>query len=173
LKYEISEVNALDQPGFVALLGGVFEHSPWVAERAWSRRPFADRAALHAAMVAEVMAAPVDAQLALICAHPELAGREATPLTADSAREQRGAGLDQCSPDELRRLHEMNAAWRARFGHPFIVAVKGLDRAAILARMEARVGSEPEAEREECLRQIARIAAFRLDALIEDPHVER
>jgi OHCU decarboxylase len=166
------ELNALPRERFVEALGGVFEHSPWVAEAAWPQRPYTHLQQLHAAMCAAVDAAGSEAQLRLIRAHPELAGKAALrgELTAASAAEQGGAGLDQCSPEEYARLQALNADYRARFGFPFILAVRGHTRQSILAAMQARLGNEPEAERAEALRQIGRIAAFRLGDMIGGPH---
>ena len=164
----LAELNAMDRAGFVASLGGVFEHSPWVADRAWAARPFASVAALHAAMVAAMHGATEAEQLALIRAHPELAGKAAVRgrLTADSTREQAGAGLAAGSPGELARLQALNARYNARFGFPFILAVKGWDRAGILGEFARRVESDRATEFAECLAQIAKIARFRLDASI-------
>jgi len=164
----LAELNALDRNGFVAALGGVFEHSPWIAEAVWPQRPFAMVAALHSAMVEAVFDAPEDAQLALIRAHPELAGKAAIrgELTADSKNEQSGAGLTQCSQEEFKRLQELNRAYNEKFGFPFIIAVKGLDRSAIIARFAERVGRHRDLELSEALAQIARIARFRLEAMI-------
>jgi 2-oxo-4-hydroxy-4-carboxy-5-ureidoimidazoline decarboxylase len=166
----LAQVNALDRESFVAALGGAFEHSPWVAEAAWSMRPFASIDALHAAMLAAMRTASGAAQLALIRAHPELAGKAAIrgELTADSRIEQSGAGLDRCSPTEYARLQELNRAYNDRFGFPFIIAVRGLDRAGILARFGERLERSPSQEFDEALRQIGRIARFRLEALIDD-----
>ncbi len=163
-------LNGLPGPDFVALLGGIFEHSPWVAERAAGRRPFASRALLHAAMVAEVEDAGVELQLALIRAHPELAGKAAIrgEVSADSATEQAGAGLDQCSPEEFRALTQLNADYNARFGFPFILAVRGYDRQGIIAEFARRAVAPVEDERGECLRQIYRIAEFRLTDLVTE-----
>jgi 2-oxo-4-hydroxy-4-carboxy-5-ureidoimidazoline decarboxylase len=165
----LAQVNALDRAAFVAVLGGVFEHSPWVADAAWSRRPFASRDALHAAMVAAMRSAPEKVQLALVRAHPELADRAALhgELTADSTREQSGAGLTDCSPRELVRLQDLNHAYKLKFGFPFIVAVKGLDRGEIIARFAERLEHDRATEWEGALQQIARIAGFRLEAMIE------
>ena len=164
----LAELNAMDRAGFVASLGGVFEHSPWVADRAWAARPFASVDALHAAMVAAMHGATEAEQLALIRAHPELAGKAAVRgrLTADSTREQAGAGLTACSPGEFARLQALNARYNARFGFPFILAVKGWDRAGILGEFARRVESDRATEFAECLAQIAKIARFRLDASI-------
>src|SRR5437867_1441394 len=132
----LAEVNAMNPASFVAALGDVFEHSPWVAEGAVAKRPFANFEALHRAMVEVVGTAGEARQLALIRAHPELAGKAAVrgQLTADSRQEQSGAGLTQCSAEEFARLTELNRAYNAKFGFPFIIAVKGLDRAGIIAR---------------------------------------
>jgi 2-oxo-4-hydroxy-4-carboxy-5-ureidoimidazoline decarboxylase len=168
---DLARLNALDREAFVGALGGVFEHSPWVAEQAWPQRPFADVATLHAAMCAAVRQAGPAAQLALIRAHPQLAGKAAIAgaLSADSAREQRGAGLDQCSPAEYLRLAELNAVYEARFGFPYILAVRGLDRQGILANLAARVANARQVEMAEALRQIERIAAFRLADMMDTP----
>ena len=164
------ELNGRDRRGFVVALGGVFEDSPWVAEAAWPRHPFATLDALYRAMVDAVRGAGEGAQLTLIRAHPELAGKAAVrgELTADSKAEQSGAGLNQCSPQEFARLQELNRAYKAKFGFPFIIAVKGLDRAAIIARFTERLERDRATELEEALEQIARIAWLRLEALIEE-----
>lgn len=164
----LDDLNALDLAAFVATLGGVFEHSPWVAERAFDARPFADVDALHGAMAAVVRQASRGEQLALIRAHPELAGRTMVrrELTADSAGEQAGAGLTQCTPDEHARLAALNARYNARFGFPFILAVRGYDRQGVIAEFARRVERDPATEFDEALAQIARIARSRLDALL-------
>ncbi len=164
----LAEINRSTPSAFAAALGEIFEHSPWVAERACAARPFASIAALHGAMVAAVHAAPADMQLALIRAHPELAGKAAVrgELTADSTKEQSGAGLDQCTAEEFARLTALNAAYIGKFGFPFILAVKGYDRAGILREFARRVERDRDAEFDEALAQIARIARFRLDTLI-------
>ncbi len=164
----LDQLNALYRAEFTRALGAIFEHSPWVPERVADARPFADVRALHAAMCAAVRAASEGERMALIRAHPQLAGKAAIrgELTAHSAREQSGAGLDQCSPEEYARLTELNAAYDARFGFPFIIAVKGHTRASIIEHMARRVSGAREVEVDEALRQIERIAAFRLGALL-------
>jgi 2-oxo-4-hydroxy-4-carboxy-5-ureidoimidazoline decarboxylase len=164
----LADVNALDRGAFVAALGGVFEHSPWIAEAVWPQRPFADLDALHAAMVAAMRRASADAKLALVRTHPELAGKAAArgELTPDSAREQAGAGLAGCSPEEFRRLGALNRAYNTKFGFPFIIAVKGLDRPAIIARFAERIERDRSSELEEALQQIARIARVRLETML-------
>lgn len=144
---------------FLARYGGVYEHSPWVAEACWP--PPQD---LPAAMRAVVDAAPRERKLALIRAHPELASR--TKMAEASVKEQSGVGLDQCTPDEFAAFQRLNAAYNARFGFPFIYAVKGATRAQILAAFEARLGNDPETEFETAIAQIHRIAGFRLADLL-------
>jgi OHCU decarboxylase len=164
----LDEVNALDQSAFVAALGGVFENSPWIAAAAWSRRPFASIDALHAALVAAMFDAPEDMQLGLIRAHPELAGKAAVrgDLTVDSRSEQSAAGLTRCSPEEFARLQELNAAYNGKFGFPFIIAVKGLHRRAIIERFAKRLERNRDVEFGEALAQIARIGRLRLEKML-------
>jgi len=148
---------------FVAKFGPVYEASPWVVEGVWPDPP-TDREALAAAMAAVVDAAPREAKLALIRAHPELASR--ARMADASVKEQAGAGLDQCSPEEFEAFQRLNAAYNARFGFPFIFAVKGATRADILAAFEARLANDPETEFQTAIAQIHRIARFRLADLI-------
>jgi 2-oxo-4-hydroxy-4-carboxy-5-ureidoimidazoline decarboxylase len=152
---------------FVRVLGGIFEHSPWIAERAFASRPFASVDDLHRAMLAVLASAPREAKLALICAHPELAGREAAAgtMTAESIGEQVSAGLDRCTPDELARLRSANHAYREKFGFPFVMAVKGKSRQEILAALASRLGGTRDAEFARCIEEIGKIARLRLDAL--------
>jgi 2-oxo-4-hydroxy-4-carboxy-5-ureidoimidazoline decarboxylase len=164
----LNELNQLDADAFTRVLGGIFEHSPWIAAGAYSARPFASIEALHGAMCAVLAAADNDAKVALIRAHPELAGKAAIrgELTAESTGEQKGAGLDQCSPEEYAELHRLNADYGAKFGFPFILAVKGHDRQSVIANFRRRVAHDRTAEQAECLRQIERIGRFRLEALL-------
>ncbi|GMU44882.1 MAG: hypothetical protein AMXMBFR25_28680 [Lysobacterales bacterium] len=167
----LDELNALDADAFTAALGGIFEHSPWIARESWPRRPFASVDALHATMCAALAAADDAARLALIRAHPELAGRLAIrgELTEHSTREQAGAGLDRCTPQEYAHLHTLNADYQARFGFPFILAVRGHTRESIIANLVARLGNARETEIATALAQIERIARLRLEELIESP----
>jgi 2-oxo-4-hydroxy-4-carboxy-5-ureidoimidazoline decarboxylase len=157
-------LSAQDRESFVKALDGIWEHSPWVAERSWDARPFADVAALHEAMVRVVRAASDAEKLALIRSHPELAGRAAIrgELTAESRQEQGGVGLDHCTPEEFARLTDLNCQYNEKFGHPFIIAVRGHTRASIIEAFATRLENIPAAERAECLAQIARIALLRL-----------
>ena len=156
-------VSALSHAEFLAKFGPVYEDSPWVAEGVWPAVEdgrLDDPAALAAAMRAEVDGAPHEMQLALIQAHPQLASR--TAMADASVREQSGAGLDQCTPEEFAAFQRLNTAYNDRFGFPFIVAVKGLSRADILAAFEARLANDLRTEFETAIIQIHRIAAFRL-----------
>ncbi len=155
---------------FAALLDGTYEHSPWIAERAAAQRPFATLAQLKQALVQVVREAGVDAQLALIRAHPELAGKAmvSKTLTAESTNEQGKAGLTDCTPEEFAHLQRLNADYNARFGFPFILAVRGarglgLHRREIIAAFERRLAHPVDYERAECLRNIHRIAEMRLN----------
>lgn len=165
----LMQLNAMPVTDFVGTLGGVFEHSAWVAQSVAGRRPFDSVDALHAAMKASVQAAPVAAQLALIQAHPQLAGRAAVrgELTLASSLEQAGAGLDQCSPEDYQTLTRLNRQYADKFGFPFILAIRGYDRAGIIAQFERRLGNDPRREHHESLRQIYKIARYRLDDLLE------
>ena len=161
----LEALNASSQADFVARLGGIYEHSPWVAERAFAARPFASRDALHAAMQRAMQGASRDEQLALIRAHPELLGKlEAAQLTEASRGEQAGAGLDRCTAAQKSRMQALNHAYREKFGFPFIVAVKGLDWGGIIERIESRLGNTREVEFATALQEIGRIARFRLEA---------
>ncbi|MBK0398767.1 2-oxo-4-hydroxy-4-carboxy-5-ureidoimidazoline decarboxylase [Limibaculum sp. M0105] len=162
--------SALDRAGFLARYGGVYEESPWIAAAVWDAGHATDEVArLAEAMAAVVDGAPRARQLELLRAHPDLAGRLAMSggLTAASTSEQAGAGLDQCSPAEFDEFTRLNGAYTARFGFPFIVAVRGLDRQAILERFRARFGNPPEDEFREALAQVHRIARLRLEALAQ------
>jgi len=156
----IGELNALDRAEFVAALGWVFEDSPWVAERTWSARPFAGVEALHTAMIGQLAQAKSEEQLALLRAHPDLGSR--ARISRASAGEQAGAGLDHLTPHEFERLQQLNSAYRNKFGFPFLFAVKGSTKHDILLALEKRLEASPENEYEEALRQVHRIARFRL-----------
>ena len=154
---------------FVAHYGDVYEHSPWVAEAAWHQglRPKHDNPdALAELMGLMLRQATPEQQIAVIRAHPDLAGKAALAgeLTHDSTSEQAGAGLDQCSPEEFARFEQLNQAYKEKFGFPFVIAVKGLDRHDILAAFEERLENGLAQERETAIQQIIRIARFRLRA---------
>ncbi|WP_439527398.1 2-oxo-4-hydroxy-4-carboxy-5-ureidoimidazoline decarboxylase [Pannonibacter sp.] len=169
-KLSIDAVNGLSAEAFVTHFGDVAEHSPWVAELAATRRPFASREALVAAFDAAMQAALPERQLALIRAHPDLAGKAAIAgnVAEDSRKEQAGAGLDRLSPDEFARFTALNDAYKDKFGFPFIFAVKGATKDMILAAFESRIGNDPATEFATALAQIARIFRFRLEDRVED-----
>jgi OHCU decarboxylase len=160
----LAELNGAGREPFVAAIGWVFEHSPWVAERVWDQRPFGSVDALHASMVAIVEAAGEPAQLALLRAHPDLGAR--AKMSEASVGEQAGAGLDSLTPAEFERLHALNGEYRARFGFPFLFAVKGASKHDVVAALERRRSATREEELAEALRQVARIARFRLEEIL-------
>lgn len=161
----VGAVNAFDAPAFTARFGDVAETSPWIAEAAFDARPFADREALVAAFASVVRAASREAQLALLRAHPDLAGRAAMAgdIAEESRREQAGAGLDRLTVGELARFHDLNARYRERFGFPFIHAVKGATKDAILSAFEARIDNDADTERAAALANVERIFRFRIE----------
>ncbi|MEE7459068.1 OHCU decarboxylase [Methylorubrum populi] len=164
----LDALNAASEPDFVAALGAIFEHSPWVAGAAARRRPFARVDALFSAMREAVLSAPDGERLALLKGHPELAGRSARTgaIAPDSRAEQASAGLDRLSEAEYARFEALNAAYRDKFGFPFILCIKRHGRASLLARFAQRLASEAEAERPVAEAEVLRIAAIRLDALV-------
>ena len=172
----LSDLNSCDAATFVEHLRGIYEHSPWIPERAAVRRPFANTTVLKLALQDVVNAATVDEQLGLIREHPELAGKAAVAgqLTAESTSEQAKSGLHLCSAEEFATLHRLNADYNAKFGFPFILAVKGPDgqgltRRHIIATFTRRLKNQRADEIAECLRQIKRIAEIRLNDLLGVP----
>jgi 2-oxo-4-hydroxy-4-carboxy-5-ureidoimidazoline decarboxylase len=161
----LEEVDALAVDDFVARFGDVAEHSPWVAERAAARRPFATREAMIAAFAETIAAASVAERLALLRAHPDLAGKAARAgeMAEESKKEQAGAGLSALTDAEFDRFTHLNAAYREKFGFPFILAVKGATRDVIFEAFETRLEYDPPAEFAEAIRQVARIVRFRLE----------
>ncbi len=166
----LEQLNAATQEQFTRLLDGTYEHSPWIASAAWPKRPFASLAALKLAMVEVVRSVGREAQVKLVRAHPELAGKAmvAKTLTAESTNEQGGAGLTNCTPEEFAKINKLNADYNAKFGFPFILAVRGprgtgLSKAEIIATFERRLEHHPDYELAECVRNIHRIAELRLD----------
>lgn len=161
----LEEINRIDRGGFVAALGEVFEHAPWVAEVAYDARPFADLSALYEAMTAAVRDAAADRQLALIKQHPDLAGKAARQgaMTDDSKYEQSSAGLDRLSEQEYAAFHRLNDAYKAKFGFPFIICVRRHGKDSILRHFEERLSHDIADERSTALNEIFRIVALRLD----------
>jgi N-carbamoyl-L-amino-acid hydrolase len=169
MKTTLDQLNAADQAGFTALLDGAYEHSPWIAERAWARRPFKSIAHLQHAMATVLREAGRDAQLKLIRAHPELAGKAmvSKTLTSESTHEQGKAGLTDCTPAEFARIQQLNADYNAKFGWPFVLAVRGprgtgLSRQHIIDTFARRLANPADFEFDECLRNIHRIVEMRL-----------
>jgi 2-oxo-4-hydroxy-4-carboxy-5-ureidoimidazoline decarboxylase len=150
---------------FIGRFGHIFEHSPWVVEDAWERRPFADESALHAAFMEGVEIAGAAAQLKLLNAHPELAAK--IELTEASEAEQKGAGLKQLTAAEFKRFSALNAAYREKFQFPFIICVRQHDKASILQAFEVRLGHDAATERREAIAQIGLITRLRLRDLLE------
>jgi 2-oxo-4-hydroxy-4-carboxy-5-ureidoimidazoline decarboxylase len=168
-KMALASLNAADEAGFMAALGDVYEHAPWVAQAALKQRPFATLAALHATMMEAVRAAPPEQQLALIKDHPDLAGKAARAgtMTVHSKAEQASAGLDRLAEAEFAQFHRLNDAYREKFGMPFIICVRRHSKDSILQQFERRLQNTMSAETEAALGEIFRIAALRLDQRIE------
>ncbi len=160
----LADLNGADRAAFVAALGHLFEHSPWVAEETWKERPFASAESLHAALCATMRAAAPTRQLELIRAHPDLAGRLAQQkrLTAESAREQAGAGLEQLSDAEQAEFTQLNDTYKAKFGFPFVLCARLNAKATILAAMKIRLLNSPAAEHAAALAEIEKIVWLRL-----------
>ncbi|MFT5218924.1 MAG: 2-oxo-4-hydroxy-4-carboxy-5-ureidoimidazoline decarboxylase [Planctomycetota bacterium] len=165
----IDSINHLDLPRFVELLGGIYEHSPWVAETVFQQKPFADAEQLLRAMAQCVGAADDSQRRKLLCSHPQLAGREAQAgtLTRASQSEQSSAGLNQCSAQELAHIKQLNQRYQENFTFPFIIAVTGLNKFQIIAVMEARLTNPVGTEFNTALSEVDKIAAIRLNALID------
>ncbi len=162
----LAQINSLGREQFVQKLGGIYEHSPWVAESVWPKQPFHSRDALRESMRAAVENSGRDSRLALLLAHPDLGTR--ARIGEVSAREQKGAGLDQLSEDEDEILLTLNRQYRDKFGFPFIYAVHGSDRNDVLIAFGIRLTSDVEDEFAQALFEVHRIAAFRLEELIEE-----
>jgi OHCU decarboxylase len=162
--WTLGEINAFDRDTFVAVLGPLFEGSPWIAAETWPARPFADLDHLHQALCAVMYQAPVARQVALIQAHPDLVGRAALAgtLTPESTREQAAAGLDQLTPDEIATFTRLNREYREKFGFPFVICARENKKAGILAGFAARLPHSHEVELATALDEIAKIARLRL-----------
>lgn len=169
-KLTLDALNKASAQEFVALLGGIFEHSPWVAERVAVKRPFENARALLDAMTAAVQNATPEEKAALLRAHPDLAGKAARAgaLTKDSTAEQGSAGLDQLSEREYDAFQRLNANYQTKHGIPFIVCVRRHTKGSILQQFERRIDNRPEHEFETALAEVFRIAALRLDQKIEN-----
>ncbi len=161
----LTELNELDREGFTRVVGPVFEHSAWIAQRTWAQRPFASAEELHDALCATVRAASTDEQLALIRAHPDLVTHSI--LTTESKGEQASAGLHNISPEEARQFQEYNAQYRERFGFPFVICARLNKKEAILRAFPERLRNDLEDEIKTALDEICQIAGLRLQDLIK------
>ena len=162
----IHQINDLGRSEFVRALGRVFEHSPWVAERCWGHRPFASLEELNETMESTVESAPRAEQVALLRAHPDLGSR--AQMSASSVDEQAAVGLHRLTQAEYARFHDLNEAYKSKFGFPFLFAVKGSNKFQILDALARRVDSGAEEEFQTAMRQVFRIARFRLQDLIAE-----
>lgn len=164
----LADLNRMSAADFVAALGGIFEHSPWVPERAAAKRGFGSLDALHGAMVAAMWAASTDEKLALLRAHPQLAGKEADAgtLTEHSTSEQDSVGLNRLSPEEKAKIVALNAAYLEKHGFPFIIAVKLRTKRQIFEAFGQRVSNPRDIELATALAEVGRIARIRLEALL-------
>ena len=172
-RQSLADINRMDAHAFAIAFGKVYEHSAWVAERAFALRPaagFSSRAALHAALVSTLSSASEDEQVGLLCAHPELGGKEAAAgtLTADSTREQAGAGLAAMRPGDVARLRALNQRYREQCGFPFIIAARNNTQAAIFGTLEARLHNTRAMELHNALAQVGEIARWRLLDLVAE-----
>jgi len=164
----LPQLNALSREEFVRVVGPVFEHSPWIAETTWAKCPFHSKENIHAALCETVRQASKEKKLALICAHPDLVGKLALAgqLTRESTGEQASAGLDRLTAREVELFQKNNAAYKAKFGFPFIICARLNKKEAILAGFEKRLHHSRENEVKTALEEIFKIADLRLRDLI-------
>lgn len=168
MPHTLAEINGMDRAHFVSALGHLFEHSPWVADLTYERRPFLTAQSLHAELCATLARASLASQLELIRAHPDLAGRLAMAgkLTAASTAEQASAGLDRLASEELALFQAKNEDYKARFGFPFVICARLNDKATILRALNERIANSPDEERQTALKEIEKIAWLRLSDLV-------
>jgi 2-oxo-4-hydroxy-4-carboxy-5-ureidoimidazoline decarboxylase len=166
---DMAPINAMDRAAFVVKFGGIFEKTPWIAEKAWEKRPFANVDELHAAMVAVAKNATAEQQLALLQSHPDLAGKEAKAgtMTASSVAEQASAGLNALSAAELPELTRLNAAYKAKFGFPFIIAVRMHTKEGIFSEFKRRLQNDTQTEFANDLQNVYIITRLRLNKLLD------
>jgi 2-oxo-4-hydroxy-4-carboxy-5-ureidoimidazoline decarboxylase len=166
---DMTPINAMDRAAFVEKFGGIFENSPWVAERAWEKRPFASLDDMHAAMVAVAKYAPASMQLALLQSHPDLAGKEAQAgaMTASSVAEQASAGLNALSHAEMAQIANLNATYKKKFGFPFIIAVRMHTKEGILFEFNRRLQNDTQTEFANDLQNVYIITRLRLNKLLD------
>ncbi len=165
MAYSIADLNQMNQESFVAALGAVFEDTPTIAQETWNARPFADVDDLHQKMVKVVNEMTSLEKLNLIKAHPDLGSR--ARMAEASVKEQAGAGLDRLSPEEYERFHNLNQAYKTKFGFPFIIAVKNHTKTSILAAFDQRLTNSKDAEMQQAITEITQIARFRLLDLVD------
>jgi 2-oxo-4-hydroxy-4-carboxy-5-ureidoimidazoline decarboxylase len=170
----LQEINALDQESFVTALGSLFEGPPWIVRQAWYARPFASLTELHQALCTVMYQAPVEQQVALILAHPDLVGRAALAgtLTPESTNEQASVGLDRLSPQEIATFMRLNQTYRDRFGFPFVICVRENKKESILAGFASRLHNTRQSEIETALGEIAKICWFRLRDIVHVDETE-
>jgi len=168
---DLADLNDLDRAAFVAALGEVFEHAPWVAEAAYAGRPFTGVTALHEAMLSVLLAGPPEEVTRFLSRHPDLAGprSHAQALTDHSTAEQASAGFDRLTEAQAARLAEWSARYRDKFGFPFIICVRRRSKESVFAEFERRLGCDPAVELHAALDEIARITALRLVATVSGP----
>ncbi len=166
---DMAAINGMDQAAFVQKFGGIFEKSPWVADKAWEKRPFANVDAMHTVIVGIVKDAPLPSQLALLQSHPDLAGKEAQAgaMTASSVSEQASAGLNALSKDEMAQIAHYNAAYKAKFGFPFIIAVRMHTKEGIFFDFGRRLQNDTQTEFVNDLQNVYAITRLRLNALLK------
>lgn len=166
---DMAGINGMDRAAFVEKFGGIFEKSPWVAEQAWDKRPFSNVDAMHAAMVEVAKFAPAPRQLALLQSHPDLAGKEAQAgaMTASSVTEQASAGLNALSKDEMTQISDLNAAYKRKFGFPFIIAVRMHTKEGIFFEFRRRLQNDTATEYANDLQNVSAITRLRLAKLLE------
>jgi 2-oxo-4-hydroxy-4-carboxy-5-ureidoimidazoline decarboxylase len=166
---DTAPINAMDRAAFVQKFGGIFENSPWVAEKVWEKRPFASLDDMHAAMVAVAKNAPATQQIALLQSHPDLAGKEAQAgaMTASSVAEQASAGLNTLSSAELAELSGLNAAYKMKFGFPFIIAVRMYAKEGIFFEFKRRLQNDTQTEFANDLQNVYIITRLRLNKLLD------
>jgi 2-oxo-4-hydroxy-4-carboxy-5-ureidoimidazoline decarboxylase len=166
---DMTPINAMDRAAFVQKFGGIFENSPWVAEQAWEKKPFATLDDMHAAMVTVAKYAPAPVQLALLQSHPDLAGKEAQAgaMTASSVAEQASAGLNALSHAEMTQMSDLNAAYKKKFGFPFIIAVRMHSKEGILFEFSRRLQNDTQTEFANDLQNVYVITRLRLNKMLD------
>ncbi len=169
-RLSLTDLNGMDQQAFVAAIGFVFEHSPWIAEKAWTARPFAGISALHAAMCSVAQDAMIEQRLKLLRNHPDLAGRAAIAgeLTVESTREHASAGLGQLTASEYAAFTERNEAYKSRFGMPFIICVREHTKSSILAAFDERLKNEFVDEISTAINEVVKISRLRLNDVLTE-----